>query len=70
MEDKNKYCGIRNTKEVFEIQLTDLELYDRLHILSIEYSVSLESLVDVSIRRLLDDVDFLRNLRSGKFRDK
>ncbi|MDE6976225.1 MAG: hypothetical protein K2P13_04385 [Lachnospiraceae bacterium] len=47
------------------VQITDSMLYDRVHTLSIEYSVSVESLVNVAVRRLLEDVDFVRGLRSG-----
>ncbi len=53
-------------KENFMIQLTDPMLYDRLHTLSAEYSVSVETLVNVAVKRLVDDVDFVRNLRIGK----
>ncbi len=53
-------------KENFMIQLTDPMLYDRLHTLSAEYSVSVETLVNVAVKRLIDDVDFVRNLRIGK----
>ena len=41
-------------------------LYDRLHVLSVEYSLPVESLVNIAISRLLDDVNFVRNLRAGK----
>ena len=53
-------------KETFSVQLTDPMLYDRLHTLSAEYSVSVELLVNVAVKRLVDDVDFVRNLRMGK----
>jgi hypothetical protein len=35
--------------------------------LAAEYSVSAESLINVAVKRLVDDVDFMRNLRAGKF---
>jgi len=53
-------------KEDFTVRLTDPMLYDRLHTLSAEYSVSVEALVNVAVKRLIDDVDFVRNLRIGK----
>ncbi|MBD5085060.1 MAG: hypothetical protein HDT33_08410 [Clostridiales bacterium] len=53
-------------KENFTVQLTDLMLYDRLHTLSAEYSVSVEFLVNVAVKRLVDDVDFARSLRIRK----
>ena len=53
-------------KEKFMIQLTDPMLYDQLHTLSVEYSISVESLVNLAVERLVDDVDFVRSLRAGK----
>lgn len=53
-------------KETFSVQLADPMLYDRLHTLSAEYAVSVEWLVSAAVKRLMDDVDFLRNLRMGK----
>lgn len=53
-------------KEKFIIQLTDPMLYDQLHTLSVEYSISVESLVNLAVERLVDDVDFVRSLRAGK----
>ena len=53
-------------KEKFAVQLTDPMLYDRLRTLSAEYNLSVESLVNVAVKRLLDDVSFVRGLRAGK----
>ena len=53
-------------KENFTVQLTSPMLYDRLRTLSAEYSVTTEHLVNVAVQRLLDDVDFVRSLRTGK----
>ncbi len=49
-----------------KIELSDPMLYDRLHTLSAEYSVSVELLVNLAVRRLVDDIDFVRSLRTGK----
>ena len=51
--------------ENFAVQLTNPLLYDRLHILSVEYSVSVEFLVNTAVKHLIDDVDFCRSLRNG-----
>lgn len=51
--------------EKFTFQLTDPMLYDRLNTLSMEYSVSVELLINVAAKRLIDDVDFVRSLRAG-----
>ena len=53
-------------KENFTVQLTSPMLYDRLHTLSAEYSVSAEQLVNVAVKRLVEDIDFVRCLRTGK----
>lgn len=53
-------------RETFTVQLTDPMLYDRLRMLSAEYNLSVEYLVNMAVRRLVDDVDFVRSLRTGK----
>ena len=53
-------------KETFTVQLTDPMLYDRLRTLSAEYDLTAASLVNVAVKRLVDDIDFVRNLRTGK----
>jgi hypothetical protein len=55
-----------SSMEDFRVQITDPMMYDRLHTLSVEYSLSVELLVNLAVRRLVDDVDFVRNLRVGK----
>lgn len=54
------------SSEDFRIQLTDPMLYDRLHTLSVEYSLPMELLVNVAVKRLVEDVYFVRSLRTGK----
>lgn len=53
-------------KEKFTVPLTDPMLYDRLHTLAMEYDLSVERLVNVAVKRLVEDVDFVRGLRTGK----
>lgn len=48
------------------VRVTEAMLYDRLHTLSNEYSISVELLVNIAVKRLLNDIDFVRNLRMGK----
>ena len=65
--DKN--CTISEGKPSLEdcrIQITDPMLYDRLHTLSVEYSLPVELLVNVAVKRLVNDVDFVRGLRIGQ----
>ena len=54
------------SSEDFRIQITDPMLYDRLHTLSVEYSLPMELLVNVAVKRLVNDVDFVRGLRTGQ----
>ena len=58
--------GRHALREHFTINLTDPMLYDRLHTLSAEYSVPVELLVNLAVKRLIKDVDFTRDLRTGK----
>jgi hypothetical protein len=51
--------------EDFRVLITNPMMYDRLHTLSVEYSVSVELLVNLAVKRLVDDVDFVRSLRVG-----
>ena len=53
-------------KESFAVPLADPMLYDRLRTLSAEYDLSIASLVNVAVQRLIEDVDFVRSLRAGK----
>ena len=65
--DKN--CTIsegRPSLEDFRIQITNPMLYDRLHTLSVEYSLPMELLVNVAVKRLVNDIDFVRGLRIGQ----
>jgi hypothetical protein len=64
--NNNGNSEISSSMEDFRVQITDPMMYDRLHTLSVEYSVSVELLVNLAVRRLVDDVDFVRNLRVGK----
>lgn len=67
MISKNIHSSNENDSpmECFTIRLANPMLYDRLHILSAEYSVPVEFLANIAIKRLLD-VNFVRNLRAGK----
>ena len=66
IEERNENIHEKTSKENLVIRVTNPMLYDRLHILSAEYSLSTEFLVNAAVDRLLDDIDFVRNLRNGK----
>ncbi len=52
--------------EELRVQFKKPILYDRLHTLSAEYDVSVDLLVNLAVKRLIDDVDFVRSLRTGR----
>lgn len=54
--------------EIITIRISNPMLYDRLHTLSMEYNVSVDLLISLAVKRLLDDVEIIRNLRSGEAR--
>jgi predicted transcriptional regulator len=67
MIEKNNNINLEanNSMEDFRVSITNPMMYDRLHTLSVEYSVSVELLVNLAVKRLVDDVDFVRSLRVG-----
>lgn len=54
--------------KIITIQFGNSMLYDRLYTLSAEYSVSVDLLISLAVKRLLDDVEVVRDLRSGEAR--
>lgn len=66
IDEKNVSSSDERWMENFTVQLSDPMLYDRLHMLSAEYSVSIELLINVAVKRLIEDIDFVRSLRIGK----
>ncbi len=66
IENINTNEKISYSGENFKVELTDHMLYDRLHTLSVEYSISVEWLVNAAVKRLIEEVDFVRDLRAGK----
>lgn len=66
---KAKHVQLKiNPQEHIIVQLEDPMLFDRLHTLSAEYSISMDLLVSLAIKRLIDDIDLIRNLRTGKIK--
>ena len=60
--------SIHKEKFVMEkvtIQFTEALLYDELHTLAAEYSLSVNLLVNLAVKRLIDDVTLIRRLREG-----
>lgn len=65
-EGQNSNDKSEDFREDFTFQLTDPMLYDRLRTLSAEYSVSSQMLINVAVKRLINEIDFVRSLRSGR----
>lgn len=52
--------------ETITIRFGNSTLYDRLHVLSVEYGLPADLLISLAVKRLLDDVEVIRGLRNGK----
>ncbi len=64
---KRKLTVGDNTRkeEIFPVYLTNGMTYDKLHDLAREYSLSVELLVELAVKRFIGDVEFVRSLRAG-----
>lgn len=56
--------------EKVTIQFMEALLYDELHTLAAEYSVSVNLLVNLAVKRLIGDVTLFRRLREGKIKEE
>jgi len=54
-----------SSDRTIKVEIEDYIMYDKLNSLVIEYMTTVDRLVNVSIRRLIDDVEFVRELRMG-----
>jgi hypothetical protein len=48
------------------IQIEPAINFDLLNILALEYSTSVEHLINIAVSRLISTIDFTRELREGK----
>lgn len=53
-----------NANVTLNIEFKDLELISRLNHLTLELSIPLEAFIKVAIDRLLNDIQFIRDLRN------
>lgn len=53
------------TGQVFTLHITNGMLYDRLHRYAAEYSLPVEKLTELAVKRLVDDIELYRELRTG-----
>ena len=56
---------IISSDKLIKVELDDYILLDKLNSLSIEYATSVDWLINISVRRLVNDVDFFRELRKS-----
>jgi len=53
-----------NSKVILNIEIEDLELISKLNILSQELSIELNELVLYSIKKIIYDIEYIRELRN------
>ena len=56
---------MHNDKTI-KIDLEDYLMYDKLGVLAIEYTTTINHLANIAIHRLIDDIEFFRGLRKGE----
>ena len=62
---KDRRIQMFGNDKIIKVELDNFMLYDRLNLLSSEYAISTDRLVNIAIKRLLDDVTFVQGLRKG-----
>lgn len=55
--------------QVFDLRITNGMLYDRLHRYAAEYSLPVEKITELAIKRFVDDIELYRDLRTGKIQE-
>ena len=56
----------RPSRETFALYITNGMLYDKLGRFAVEYSLPVERLAELAVRRFVDDVELFRGLRHGR----
>ena len=49
---------------IIKIEISDYFLYDKLNVLAVQYSTTVDRLSEIAIMRLVDDIEFVRQLRN------
>ena len=57
------------TGQVFTLHITNGMLYDKLHRYAAEYSLPVDKLTELAVKRLADDIELYRNLRTGRIQE-
>lgn len=55
-----------NNDKILKIEFISHGLIDNLNELAAEYTTTTDILVNIAVKRLIDDIELVRNLRSGK----
>ena len=55
-----------NKENIRNIEFINSTIIDRITMISNEYSVSFDTLVNLAVKRLLEDIEFVRDLRAEK----
>ena len=54
--------------KIIKVQIEDYMLHDKLHDTAKELSTDVDTLMNIAIRRLIDDVEFVNALRMGTYK--
>ena len=57
------------TGQVFTLHITNGMLYDRLHRYAAEYSLPVDKLTELAIKRFVDDIELYRDIRTGRIQE-
>ena len=50
--------------KIIKVEITDYFLHDKLHALAVQYATTTDHLINAAIKRLIDDIEFVRELRT------
>jgi hypothetical protein len=53
-------------EHTLNIKFANPMLFDRLHTLAQDYAIPIETLIELAVERLIENVDFIRKLRASK----
>ena len=54
----------------FTLHITDAMLYDELHRYAQEYSLPVERLTEIAVKRFVEDIELFRGFRAGHLSSK
>lgn len=60
----------KNEMQDFALRITNSMLYDELHRYAREYSLPVERLTELAVKRLVEDIELFRSLRTAHLSSK